>query len=73
MELGVENKVTLMMFVLSQDRLKDDNFHPRIPNLQQMKDLNDIVVLQDLLSWGGRFKETDYLTNNIRNALLDGL
>ena len=72
LELGVQAKVTLLMHLFGQAK-KGDTVDKRIPNSNIAVDLIDSIVLQDLATWGAQLKESDYLSPNIKEGLLQYL
>jgi HEAT repeat protein len=74
LELGLENKITLLMHLLAQGK-RDGQFDPRNPHLPALMKLIDEVVLKDIVSWGEQIIQSGYLSEVIvdnLNAVLSG-
>ncbi|QCS24076.1 hypothetical protein FEC77_02200 [Rickettsia parkeri] len=50
LELGIERKIILLMHLLAQSNI-NGKFDSRIPNLKQIQNLIDEVVLKDITGW----------------------
>lgn len=72
LELGIESKVFLLMHLLAQARVQG-RLDPRIPNLDRMNQLIDLIVLKDITQWGEQIKLSGYLSENMKNSLLEML
>ena len=68
-ELGVENKVGLIMHLLEQAKIKG-MIDLRVPQKNQMTLFIDAVVLHDLFSWTAQLKESDYMSETIKEAIM---
>ena len=70
LELGSETKIGLLMHLLSQAKV-NGQLDQRIPNLKEMEQMIDILVLSDLSKWGNQLKESDYMSENIKSAIIE--
>ena len=71
-ELGIEAKINLLMHLLGQAKVKGE-IDNRIPNREQILQLIDTIILKDLLAWGNQIKDSNYINDNIKQGLLEGL
>jgi len=72
LELGMEAKVTLLMHLFAQAK-KEDKIDARIPNVDTAVSFIDSVVLRDLTNWSSQIKESDYMSDNIKEGLIQYL
>ncbi|WP_029374964.1 hypothetical protein [Rickettsia honei] len=64
LELGIERKIILLMHLLAQSNI-NGNFDSRIPNLKQIQNLIDEVVLKDITGWEQHIIDSGYLSEAI--------
>ena len=64
-ELGVEQKVKLLMHLLGQIRL-DDTSNIKIPNLDKMQEFIDDVVKQNLFDWQTDILNSGYMSSGLK-------
>jgi len=72
LELGVEAKVTLLMHLLNQTK-KKEKLDQRTPSLEQAVKLIDAAVFRDTTGFTAQLRESDYLSENIKNGLMECL
>lgn len=70
LELGIEAKVTLLMHLLGQAKIKEGSIDSRIPNLAKIKDLIDKTILEDITKWGQQIIDSGYLSEKIAKKLI---
>ncbi|HJD54331.1 MAG TPA: hypothetical protein LFW11_03050 [Rickettsia endosymbiont of Proechinophthirus fluctus] len=64
LELGIERKIILLMHLLAQSNI-NGKFDSRIPNLKQIQNLIDEVVLKDITGWEQHIIDSGYLSEAI--------
>ncbi len=64
LELGIERKIILLMHLLAQSKI-NGKFDNRIPNLKQIQELIDEVVLKDITIWEQHIIDSGYLSEEI--------
>lgn len=64
LELGIERKIILLMHLLAQSNI-NRKFDSRIPNLKQIQNLIDEVVLKDITGWAQHIIDSGYLSEAI--------
>jgi len=64
LELGIERKIILLMHLLAQSKI-NEKFDNRIPNLTQIQELIDEVVLKDITNWEQHIIDSGYLSEEI--------
>lgn len=64
LELGIEKKITLLMHLLAQSKIKDE-FDNRIPYLEQIQNLIDDTVLKNITIWEQHIIDSGYLSESI--------
>ena len=60
------------MHLLTQAKIKGE-LDPRIPNKDQLINLIDAVVLDDIHNWTNQLRESDYMSNNIKEGLIKAM
>lgn len=68
LELGLENKITLLMHLLVQSK-NNGQFDPRNPHLLTIIKLIDEVVLRDIMAWREPIVQSSYLSPAISDQL----
>ena len=64
LELGIERKIILLMHLLAQSKI-NGKFDNRIPNLTQIQNLIDDIVLKDITIWEQHIIDSGYLSEKI--------
>ncbi|MDE8612079.1 hypothetical protein PQ676_07750, partial [Rickettsia felis] len=64
LELGIERKIILLMHLLAQSKI-NGKFDNRIPNLTQIQNLIDDIVLKDIPIWEQHIIDSGYLSEVI--------
>ena len=67
-ELGIDSKVTLLMHLLAQSTILEQ-FDSRIPNLEKIVELVDLVVASDIIKFQEDIILTGYLTSRLKETV----
>ncbi|MCT4635268.1 MAG: NACHT domain-containing protein [Rickettsiales bacterium] len=68
-EIGIDNKITLLMYLLEQSKI-DGEIDSRIPYLEKIKELIDVVVALDITKFHDHIIQSGYSSPKIIEAVL---
>lgn len=65
LEFNLAQKVRLLMNLLGQSKINGDELDSRIPNLEGIKNLIDVVIISKISSFKEAMKDSDYLSKRM--------